>query len=91
MGKTEQSQSDEKIFVMDDDYAIQSRIANNKGIITPEGYPVIRRGLYELNHLDPDESEYSAGDLNENDAMYIYAAGEGYAIHRRRRKKENYD
>ena len=76
-------------YEIEDDYAVHSRIANSKGMLVVEGYPVIARSIFELDHLEPDESEYSAGDPKEttengllNPDSYSYGVGEEYSEHR---------
>ena len=90
--------SGKQIYEMEDDYAVRSRIVNSRGLQVIEGYPVIARDIFDLDHLDPDECEYSAGDPMEtvengllNPDTYSYGVGEGYSVHRRYRRKIEYD
>lgn len=92
------SASGKQTYEIEDDYAVHSRIANNRGMPAVEGYPVIERGIFELDHLEPDESEYSAGDPEETEQngllypdAYSNGIGEGYSVHRRNRRKIGYD
>lgn len=87
-----------QIIELEDDYAIHSRIANSRSMLNMEGYPVIERTIFDLDHTDPDESEYCSGDPREleefdrNPAMYKVAdVNEGYAVHRRSKVRDGYD
>lgn len=82
--------TDTKQVELEEAYQIKSKIANSVGMNgLIEGYPVIRRGVFDLPHTDCDEDEYSC-DQHEYDNAYS-ELNEGYAIRYKKKRLMDYD
>ena len=82
---------------LEDDYIVQSQIANSKSMQIIEGYPTIKKTIFDLDHTDPDESEYCIGDsrdLDEHDINLdksVSALSEGYATRHKKKNRYGYE
>lgn len=79
-------------YDIESDYQVHSKIANAQSFDMLEGYPVIKRSLYDKDYLNPDESEYSYGSIEDFDEnAHTSNEMDSYSIQNKKKYPQGYD